>query len=111
ASKSGREAADVLRKLEQNFASIPMLTNAFDLEKAKGDYAEGLRQISFSQFRTGGNPVCVPLCAGSHCMGLAILADRVGGTDYTGAGLALLTCMWATVAGGLRNFRLTDRLT
>src|SRR5437016_9923402 len=88
-----------------------MLTNPFDLEKAKGDYAEGLRQISFSQFRTGGNPVCVPLCAGSHCMGLAILADRVGGTPYTVEELDLLKCMGDQIAVGLLNLRLTDEIT
>jgi putative PEP-CTERM system histidine kinase len=110
-SKSGQEAADVLPRLEQNFASIRMLTKPFDLEKAKGDYAEGLRQISFSQFRTGGNPVCVPLCAGSHCMGLAILADRVGGTPYTVEEFDLLKCMGDQIAVGLLNLRLTDEIT
>ncbi len=109
-SKSGREATDVLPKLERNFASIRMLTKPFDLEKAKGDYAEGLRQISFSQFRTGGNPVCVPLCAGSHCMGVAILADRVGGTPYMVEELDLLKCMGDQIAVGLLNLRLTDEI-
>jgi putative PEP-CTERM system histidine kinase len=101
----------VLPKLERNFASIRLLTTPFDLQKAKGDYAEGLKQISFSQFRTGGNPVCVPLCAGSHCMGLAILADRVGGTPYTVEELDLLKCMGDQVAVGLLNLRLTDEIT
>jgi len=101
----------MLPKVDQNFAGIRMLTKPFDLEKAKGDYAEGLRQISFSQFRTGGNPVCVPLCAGSHCMGVAILADRVGGTDYTVEELDLLKCMGVQIAVGLLNLRLTDEIT
>jgi len=110
-SKSGQEATDVLPKLERNFASIRMLTKPFDLDMAKGDYAEGLREISFSQFRTGGNPVCVPLCAGTHCMGLAILADRVGGTPYTVEELDLLKCMGDQIAVGLLNLRLTDEIT
>src|SRR5437016_13136511 len=88
-----------------------MLTNPFDLEKAKGDYAEGLRQISFSQFRTGGNPVCVPLCAGSHCMGLAIVADRVGGTTSTVDELDLWKCMGDRMAVGLLHLRLPVEIT
>src|SRR4030095_2416229 len=107
----GREATDGLPKVDQSFASIRMLTKPFDLEKAKGYYAEVLRQISFSQFRTEGNPVCVPLCAGSHCMGLAILADRVGGTPYTVEELDLLKCMGDQIAVGLLNLRLTDEIT
>jgi putative PEP-CTERM system histidine kinase len=109
-SKSGQEAIDMLPKVEQSFASIRMLTKPFDLEKAKGDYAESLRQISLSQFRTGGNPVCVPLCAGSHCMGVVIMADRVGGTSYTIEELDLLKCMGDQIAVSLLNLRLTDEI-
>src|SRR4030095_7566722 len=106
----GREATDGLPKVDQSFASIRMLTKPFDLEKAKGDYAEGLRQLSFSQFRTGGNPVCVSLCAGNHCMGVLILADRVGGTAYTVEELDLLKCMGDQIAVGLLNLALTDEI-
>ena len=108
--RSEREATDMLPKLDQNFAGIRMFTKPFDLEKAKGDYAEALRQISFSQFRTGGNPVCVPLCAGNHCMGVLIVADRVGGTPYTIEELDLLKCMGDQIAVGLLNLRLTDEI-
>jgi len=109
-SKSGQEATDMLAKPDQNFASIRTLAKPFDLEKAKGDYVEGLRQISLSQFRTGGNPICVPLCAGNHCMGVVILADRVGGTPYTAEELDLLKCMSDQIAVGLMNLRLTDEI-
>jgi putative PEP-CTERM system histidine kinase len=109
-SKSEPEATDMFPKVEQNFASIRMLTKPFDLEKAKGDYAEGLRQISFSQFRTGGNPVCVPLCAGNRCIGVVILADRVGGTPYTVEELDLLKCMGDQIAVGLLNLQLTEEV-
>ena len=109
-SKSGQEATEMLAKPDQNFASIRTLTKPFDLEKAKGDYVEGLRQISLSQFRTGGNPICVPLCAGNHCMGVVILADRVGGTPYTAEELDLLKCMSDQIAVGLMNLRLTDEI-
>ena len=109
-SKSGQEATEMLAKPDQNFASIRTLAKPFDLEKAKGDYVEGLRQISLSQFRTGGNPICVPLCAGNHCMGVVILADRVGGTPYTAEELDLLKCMSDQIAVGLMNLRLTDEI-
>jgi putative PEP-CTERM system histidine kinase len=110
-SRSEREATDVLPKLEQNFASIRMLAKPFDLEKAEGDYAEGLRQISLSQFRTGGNRVCAPLWAGNYCMGIAILADRVGGAPYTVEELDLLKCMGDQIAVGLLNLGLRDEIT
>ena len=109
-SKSEREATDVLPKLEQNFASIRSLTKPFDLEKAKGDYAEGLRQISLSQFRTGGNRVSAPLWAGNDCIGVVILADRVGGAPYTVEELDLLKCMSDQVAVSLLNLRLTNEI-
>src|SRR6184192_830676 len=59
-SRSEREANDALPNLPglgANLTSIRGLPKPFDLEKAKGDYAESLRQISSSQFRTGGNRV------------------------------------------------------
>ena len=110
-SRSEREANDVLPKLEQNFAAIRMLSKPFDLEKAEGDHAESLRRISLSQFRTGGNRVCVPLCAGNCSMGVVTLADRVGGTPYTVEELDLLKCMGDQIAVGLLNLRLTEEIT
>jgi putative PEP-CTERM system histidine kinase len=110
-SKSEQEVANVMPKGEQNFASMRVLTRPFDLEKAKGDHAESLRQISLSQFRTGGNRVSVPLCAGNSCVGVAILADRVGGMPYTVEELDLLKCMGDQIAVGLLNLRLTEEIT
>lgn len=110
-SKSEQEVADVLPKGEQNFAGIRVLSRPFDLEKAKEDFAESLRQISLSQFHTGGNRVSAPLCAGNSCLGVAILADRVGGAAYTIEELDLLKCMADQIAVGLLNVRLTDEIT
>jgi putative PEP-CTERM system histidine kinase len=110
-SKSASEANAVLQDLRQNFASLRTVTKPFDLEKAKGEYAKGLKGISLSQFHTGGNRVCVPLWAGSRCMGVAILADRVGGIPYTVEELDLLKCMGDQIAVGLLNVRLTDEIT
>jgi len=80
------------------------------LEKAKGDFAESLRRISSSQFRTGGNRVCTPLWTGDRCIGVAILADRVGGVPYTVEELDLLKCMGDQIAVGLLNLRLTEEV-
>ena len=112
-SRSEREANDALPNLagsEPNLTSIRALSKPFDLEKAKGDYAESLRQISSSQFRTGGNRVCTPLWTGDRCMGMAILADRVGGVPYTVEELDLLKCMGDQIAMGLVNLSLTEEI-
>ncbi len=112
-SRSEREANDALPNLagsEANLTNIRGLSKPFDLEKAKGDYAESLRQISSSQFRTGGNRVCAPLWTGDRCIGVAILADRVGGIPYTVEELDLLKCMGDQIAMGLVNLRLTEEI-
>ena len=112
-SRSEREANDALPNLassEPNLTNIRGLSKPFDLEKAKGDYAESLRQISSSQFRTGGNRVCAPLWTGDRCIGVAILADRVGGIPYTVEELDLLKCMGDQIAMGLVNLRLTEEI-
>jgi len=69
-----------------------------------------LRQMSLTQFRKGGNRICVPLAAGDRCIGLAILADRVGGIHYTVEELDLLKCIGDQVAVSLLNLRLTGEI-
>jgi len=93
-----------------NRANLGKLSQPFDLEKAKGDWAEALRQMSLTQFRKGGNRICVPLAAGDRCIGLAILADRVGGIHYTVEELDLLKCIGDQVAVSLLNLRLTGEI-
>jgi putative PEP-CTERM system histidine kinase len=112
-SRSEREASDALPNLaalEPNLTNIRELSKPFDLEKAKGGYAQSLRQISSSQFRTGGNRVCTPLWTGDRCIGVTILADRVGGVPYTVEELDLLKCMGDQIAVGLVNLRLTEEI-
>src|SRR5919106_4043698 len=109
-SRSASEANAVLQDPQQNFASIRTLTKPFDLEKAKGAHVQALKQISLSQFRTGGNRICLPLCAGSRCMGVAILGDRVGGMPYTIEEFDLLKCVGDQVAVGLLNLQLSDEI-
>ena len=93
-----------------NRANLGKLSQPFDLEKANGDWAEALRQMSLTQFRKGGNRICVPLAAGDRCIGLAILADRVGGIPYTVEELDLLKCIGDQVAVSLLNLRLTGEI-
>jgi putative PEP-CTERM system histidine kinase len=103
-------ALPTLTGLEPALVSVRRLSKPFDLEKAKGDFAETLRRISSSQFRTGGNRVCTPLWTGDRCIGVVILADRVGGVPYTVEELDLLKCMGDQIAVGLLNLRLTEEV-
>jgi putative PEP-CTERM system histidine kinase len=112
-SRSEREANDAipnLANLGQALTKIRGLSQPFDLEKAKGDYADCLRQIASSQFRTGGNRICAPLWTGDRCIGAAVLADRVGGVPYTVEELDLLKCMGDQIAVSLLNLRLTEEI-
>src|SRR4029077_15968975 len=45
--------------------------DTFDLEKVEEDWAATLRRISSTQFRKGGNRICVPLLAGDRLLGVA----------------------------------------
>jgi putative PEP-CTERM system histidine kinase len=103
-------ALPTLTGLEPALVSIRSLSKPFDLEKARGDFADTLRRISSIQFRTGGNRVCMPLWTGDRCIGVVILADRVGGVPYTAEELDLLKCMGDQIAVGLVNLRLTEEV-
>ena len=112
-SRSEREANAAIpnrTNLGPALTKIRGLSKPFDLEKAKGDYADSLRQIALSQFRTGGNRICAPLWTGDRCIGVAILADRVGGVPYTVEELDLLKCMGDQVAVSVLNLRLTEEI-
>jgi putative PEP-CTERM system histidine kinase len=112
-SRSEREANDAIpnpAKLGPALRKVRELSKPFDLERAKGEYAESLRQIASSQFRTGGNRICAPLWTGDRCIGVGILADRVGGVPYTVEELDLLKCMGDQVAVSLLNLRLTEEI-
>jgi putative PEP-CTERM system histidine kinase len=111
-SESQREAMRSIYdiELDSTAAKLSGLSQPFDLEKAKGSWAKILRQLSASQFRTGGNRICVPLLAGDRCIGVAILADRVGGIPYTIEELDLLKCIGDQVAASLLNLRLAEEL-
>jgi GAF domain-containing protein len=86
------------------------ISQPFNLEDVKEEWAGNLKRVSASQFRTGGNRICLPLSAGDRWLGCAILADRVNGLPYTAEELDLLKCIGDQIAGCLLNLRLTNEL-
>jgi putative PEP-CTERM system histidine kinase len=86
------------------------ISQPFNLEDVKEEWAGNLKRVSASQFRTGGNRICLPLSAGDRWLGCAILADRVNGLPYTVEELDLLKCIGDQIAACLLNLRLTNEL-
>jgi putative PEP-CTERM system histidine kinase len=107
-SKSEQELRE--STFSSGLAALRRVFEPFNLEKAKQDWAEPLKQISFSQFREGGDRIGIPLAAGDRWLGLAILADRVSGFRYTFEEYDLLKCIGDQIAASLLNLRLTDEL-
>jgi putative PEP-CTERM system histidine kinase len=91
-------------------AGLRNVLEPFNLEKAKQDWAEPLKQISFSQFREGGDRVGIPLVAAERWLGLVILADRVSAVRYTFEERDLLKCIGDQIAASLLNLLLTGEL-
>jgi len=90
--------------------ALRQVSEPFNLEKAKQAWAKPLKEISFSSFREGGDCIGVPLAAGGHWLGLAILADRVSGVEYTFEEYDLLKCIGDQIAASLLNRRLAGEL-
>jgi putative PEP-CTERM system histidine kinase len=86
------------------------MPRVFDLETVKQDWGELFRQLSETQFHTGGNRVAVSLVAGERWLGVAILADRVSGIPYTLEEFELLECIGDQIASNLLNLRLTSKI-
>ena len=91
-------------------ASLRTLEQPFDLDKREDDWAEKLRTANPTQFRAGGNRVCVPLVAGDRWIGVIVLADRVNGIPYSLEEMDLLKCIGDQIAVGLLNLRLSEEL-
>jgi putative PEP-CTERM system histidine kinase len=66
--------------------------------------------MSATQFREGGNRICIPLLAGNQWLGVIILADRVGGIPYSVEELDLQKCIGDQVAVSLLNLRLAGEV-
>jgi putative PEP-CTERM system histidine kinase len=95
---------------ELNSAKLLKLSRPFDLGKAKEKWARDLMERSSGQFRTGGNPICVPLVGGESLLGVIVLADRVRGLGYSTEEMDLLKCIGEQVAATLLKLRLTEEI-
>jgi putative PEP-CTERM system histidine kinase len=95
---------------EPLLSGLRKLSLPFDLETVPGDWCARLREASPSQFRGGGNRLGIPLMAGDHILGIALLADRVNGVRYTVEELDLLKCIGDQIAAALLNLRLSEEL-
>jgi putative PEP-CTERM system histidine kinase len=107
-SKSHREATQPVPS--SSLASLRNVFQPFNLEKAKQDWAQPLRQISSTQFPEGGDRIGIPLAAGDRWLGLVILADRVGAGRYTFEEYDLLKCIGDQIAANLLKLRLSAEL-
>jgi putative PEP-CTERM system histidine kinase len=93
--------------------SLPIdvsLPRIFDLEGVKEEWGAKFRDLSETQFHTGGNRVGVSLVAGERWLGTTILADRVSGIPYTLEEFDLLECIGDQIASRLLNLRLTSKI-
>jgi putative PEP-CTERM system histidine kinase len=81
-----------------------------NLERRKEEWAASLRSLSETQFKTGGDRVCLPLRAAERCLGIALLADRVRGVAYSWEEHELLVCIGDQITSGLLNLRLTREI-
>lgn len=101
---------------ENSALSLPLpqetrkVSQPLNLEELNEEWALNLKEVSKTQFRTGGNRICLPLSAGNRWLGCAILADRVNGLPYTIEEMDLLKCIGDQIAAVLLNLRLTDEL-
>src|SRR6185436_3915157 len=82
----------------------------FDLEEDAEPWSEEFRNLNPTTFETGGHRWCVPLRSGERTLGALVLADRVGGHDYTAEELELLACIGDQVTSVLLNLRLADEV-
>ena len=87
------------------------LTRPFDMDTARGEWAQDLREIGSGRFSHGGHRVCVPLRTDDRWLGAAILADRVNGVPYSVEEMDLLECIGGQVGAGLLNLRLATEMT
>jgi putative PEP-CTERM system histidine kinase len=111
AASTSKPQGDALLSVSgSKLAGLRTLPEVFSLEKSKQDWAEALKQISYSYFHEGGDRIGVPFVAGDRWLGLAILADRVSGAAYTFEEYDLLKCIGDQIAASLLNIRLTGEL-
>lgn len=106
----GADARDSMTAGPLASVELGKLSHPFNPRKTKETWAKCLSEIGGGRFRTGGDPLVVPLIAGERWLGVIVLADRVGGLRYTAEEMDLLKCIGDQVAANLLNLRLTQEL-
>ncbi len=106
----GADARDSMPAGPLASVELGKLSHPFNPRKTKETWAKCLSEIGGGRFRTGGDPLVVPLIAGERWLGVIVLADRVGGLRYTAEEMDLLKCIGDQVAANLLNLRLTQEL-
>src|SRR5215469_16638613 len=89
---------------------LQLKLSAFDLEGVDADWTEEFRRANPTSFPNGGDRWCVPMRAGTQCLGALVLADRVNGASYTVEELELLECIADQVTSVLLNLRLANEV-
>ncbi len=97
------EAVEVVRALENH-------PDPVDIDALNENWAAILKRCHPDEFRKGGNRICLPLMGGNQMLGLIILGDRVGGIPFSWQDFDLLKCLADSVAAGLLNIQLSQKL-
>jgi putative PEP-CTERM system histidine kinase len=109
-SKAGHlelEAVDA----EQVIQALKKHPEPVDLDESKDAWASALRRLQPGEFQKGGNRVCAPMIAGGELLGMVMVADRVGGVDYSFQDLDLLKLVSEQAAASLLNIQLSHKLS
>src|SRR5438067_737852 len=104
------DARDSIKAAPLASVELGNLSHPFNPRKTKEPWAKCLSEIAGGRFRTGGDPLVVPLSAGERWLGVIVLADRVGGLRYTAEEMDLLNCIGDQIAANLLNLRLTKEV-
>jgi putative PEP-CTERM system histidine kinase len=97
------DALAVIRALENH-------SDPVDIDTSHESWAAALKQCHPDEFRSGGNRICVPLISGGQMLGMIILGDRVKGLPFSWQDFDLLKCVADSMAAGLRNMQLSQKL-
>ena len=97
------DALAVIRALEKHADPV-------DIDASSESWAVALRQCHPDEFRSGGNRICVPLISGGQMLGMMILGDRVKALPFSWQDFDLLKCVADSMAAGLQNMQLSQKL-
>jgi putative PEP-CTERM system histidine kinase len=97
------DALAVIHALEKH-------SDPVDIDASSETWAAALKQCHPDEFRSGGDRICVPLISGGQMLGMIILGDRVKGLPFSWQDFDLLKCVADSMAAGLRNMQLSQKL-